>query len=133
MEELLYDSDMVKLVYFKDQHLAHIFWKKNTDSSEYRNIFNAIIEFSEKNQIRYVLSDMRKEGLVKTEDLKWMELEVLKRAIEHGVIKIALVEEDTIFSNIYAETIKRKLRESPIDVRIFQDETSARAWLLSEK
>jgi hypothetical protein len=48
------------------------------------------------------------------------------------VLKIALVSEDTIFSNIYAETIKRKFRESPIEVGIFQDIASAKAWLLIE-
>jgi len=131
MEKKLYDSDTVTLSYFQDEWLIHITWKKNADTSEYRNIFNAIIEFSSKKQVKYVLSDMREEGLVKPEDLQWMEIEVLKKAVEHGVLKIALVAEDTIFSNIYAETIKRKLRESPIDVRIFQDDVSAKAWLLT--
>lgn len=132
MEEKIYDSDIVNWSYFKDEKLAYITWKKNTDSAEYRNIFNSILEFSNKNRVKYVLSDMRKEGLVQAEDLKWLESEVLNKADEHGVLKIALVSEDTIFSNIYAETIKRKLRESPIEVSIFHDITSAKAWLLAE-
>ncbi|MBA7704577.1 hypothetical protein ES703_113393 [subsurface metagenome] len=107
-------------------------WKKDTDSAEYRKTFQAIVEFAEKNKVNYVLSDMRKEGLVKTEDVKWLELEVLKKAIAYGVLKIALVAEDTVFSTIYAETVKRKLRESPIEVRIFGDVTSAKSWLLAE-
>ncbi len=133
MEEKIYDSEVVALSFSKSERLAHIIWKKNADTSEYRNIFNSIVEFSPKNQMKYILSDMRKEGVVKAEDLKWMELEVLKKAVEHGVLKIALVAEDTIFSNIYAETIKRKLRESPITVSIFRDDTSAKAWLLADQ
>jgi hypothetical protein len=132
MEEKLYDSSVVSLIFSKKENLVHITWKKNTDSEEYRNIFNSILEFAKNNMVKYVLSDMRKEGLVKTDDVKWMELEVLKRAVEHGVLKIALISDDTIFSNIYAETVKRKLRESPIEVSIFQDATSAKAWLLAE-
>lgn len=133
MEEKIYESDIVSWSYFKDECLAYITWKKNSDSDEYHNIFNSILEFSNKNKVKYVLSDMRKEGLVQTEDLKWLETEILNKADEHGVIKIALVSEDTIFSNVYAETIKRKLRESPIEVSIFQDITSAKAWLSVEK
>ena len=133
MEEKIYESDIVSWSYFKGEYLAYITWKKNSDSAEYHNIFNSILEFSNRNQVKYVLSDMRKEGLVQTEDLKWLETEILNKADEHGVIKIALVSEDTIFSNVYAETIKRKLRESPIEVSIFQDVDSARAWLSVEK
>ena len=107
MEEKLYDSDIATVIYNKEDLLAHITWKQNTDSSEYRTIFHNIVEFAMNNQVRYVLSDMRKEGLVQVEDIKWLELEVLKKAVEYGVVKIALVTEDTIFSNIYAETIKR--------------------------
>ena len=133
MEEKIYESDIVSWSFFKEDRLAYITWKNSADSAEYRNIFNSIIEFSNKNQVNYVLSDMRKEGLVQTEDLKWLESEILNKADEHGVLKIALISEDTIFSNIYAETIKRKLRESPIEVGIYQDVASARAWLLVEK
>jgi len=133
MKEKIYESDIVSWSYFKEDYLAYITWKKDSDSSEYRNIFNSILEFSTKNQVNYVLSDMRKEGLVQTEDLKWLETEILNKADEHGVLKIAMVSEDTIFSTVYAETIKRKLRESPIEVGIFQDVASAKAWLLVEK
>lgn len=133
MEEKLYDSEVVSWTYSKEGQLAHITWKKSSDSSEYRNIFTSIIEFAGKNQVKYVLSDMRKQGPVQAEDLKWLELEVLKKAVEHGVCKIALVSEDTIFSTIYAETIKRKLSETPIDVSIFQEDMSAKAWLLAEQ
>jgi hypothetical protein len=132
MPKKYYESEIVSWSYFKEDFLAWITWKKNTDSAEYRNIFNSILEFSNKNKVKYVLSDMRKEGLVQTEDLKWLEAEILGKAVEHGVLKIALVSEDTIFSNIYAETIKRKFRESPIEVGIFQDIASAKAWLLIE-
>ena len=133
MKEKIYESDIVSWSYFKEDCLAHITWKKNSDSVEYHNIFNSIREFSTKNLVKYVLSDMRKEGLVQTEDLKWLETEILNIANERGVIKIAMVSEDTIFSTVYAETIKRKLRESPIEVGIFQDVASAKAWLLVEK
>jgi hypothetical protein len=76
---------------------------------------------------------MRNEGLIKMDDMKWLESEVLKRAIEHKLKKIALVFDDIIFSTVYAETIKKKLRNSPIQVRFYSDISAARAWLISEE
>jgi hypothetical protein len=92
-----------------------------------------MIEFSEKNKIRYFLSDMRNQGLVRTQDVKWLELEVLRRAVERKVKKIALIFDDMIFSTVYAETVKKKLRDSQVQVHFFSELNAAKAWLFSEE
>ncbi len=133
MEEFLHNSDIVTLKYDKSKSLLELHWKQNANSSEFKETFNKAIECSKKNIIRYFLSDMRNEGLISTQDMKWLEIEVLKRAIEHKVKKIALVFDDLIFSTVYAETVKRKLQNSLIDVRFFSDTDSARAWLFNNE
>lgn len=132
MAEILYNSEIVRLQYEEDTKLIEMIWKKNTDSEEYRKMFGVVIEFSVKNTIRSVLSDMRNEGLVTLNDVRWLDKEVLSRAIEHGLKRIALVIEDTIFSTVYSDVLKKKLEKSPIQVQIFSDTSSARVWLLSE-
>lgn len=132
MAEILYDSEIVTLSYDVNDQLIEMVWKKNTHSDEYRRLFNKIIEFSENNRIRHVLSDMRKEGLVATEDVRWMDREVLKRAIEHKLEKIALVIDDTIFTGVYSDVVKKKLDKSPVQVRVFMDMSNARAWLAGD-
>lgn len=133
MEEILYNSDIVSLSYDKTKFLLELHWKKNTNSEEYMEMFNKAIDCSKKNTILYFLSDMRNEGLIRTHDMKWLENEVLKRAIEQKIKKIALVFDDLIFSTVYAEAIKRKLQNSPIQVQFFSDIYSARTWLISEE
>lgn len=131
MSEILYNSDIVTLSFDKENQLVEMLWKRNTDSEEYRKMFGKMIEFSENNKIRLVLSDMRQQGLVVTEDVQWMNKEVLKRAVEHKIDKIALIIADTIFSSVYSDVIKKKLEHSPIQVQVFMDITSGRAWLLN--
>jgi hypothetical protein len=131
MEEMLYNSEIVALRYDKSKYLLELNWKKNTDPDEYKKLFNLVIEFSEKNKIQYFLSDMRNQGLVRTQDVKWLELEVLRRAVEQKVKKIALVFDDIIFSTVYAETVKKKLRDSQVQVQFFSEMSAAKAWLLS--
>jgi hypothetical protein len=133
MEEILYNSEFASLSYNKTKYLLELIWKKNTNPEEYKIMFSKAIDFSKKNIILYFLSDMRNEGLITTSDMKWLEVEVIKRAIELKIKKIALVFDDLIFSNVYAETIKRKLQYSQIQIQFFSDINSARAWLISEE
>jgi hypothetical protein len=132
MGELLYNSEIASLSFDKSTHLLELQWKKSTDSDEYKKLFNVIIEFSEKNRIYSFLSDMRNQGLVRAQDVKWLELEVLSRAVEQKLKKIALVFDDIIFSTIYAETVKKKLRDSQVQVQFFSEINVAKAWLLSD-
>jgi len=133
MEEVLFSSEIVVLSYDKTKSSMELLWKKNANSEIYQEMFNKAIECSKHNTIRYFLSDMRNEGLIRMDDMKWLETEVLKRAVEHKIKKIALVVDDSIFSTVYAETIKKKLRNSPIQVQFFNEMNSAKAWLFSEE
>jgi hypothetical protein len=130
MINTLYNSEIVITNYDDELQLLDVIWKKNPDSEEYRKMFGVVIEFSEKKHIRYFLSDMRKEGLVKLEDVRWLNREVLHRAIEHKLERIALIVEETIFGGIYGDVVRKKLEKSPIQVMLFGDPVSARAWLL---
>jgi hypothetical protein len=132
MEEIIYDSQTVTANYFQKDTLVHLWWKKEANTNEYRQIFQALVDFVGKNKVRYIISDMRKEGLVSIEDVKWLEEEILKKAIVLGIEKIALINDETVFSTVYAETVKRKLINSPVKVQIFNDFSSAKVWLTSE-
>jgi len=131
MGENIYNSDIVDLTYSKSEQLAELVWKQNTSSEEFRNIYTFAVNFANKNKVQYFLSDMRNEGLVSLDDVKWLTNEVISKAQDFGIKKIALVnEDDIIFSTIYAESVKKKLENTAINVQIFNDSISARAWLL---
>ncbi len=132
MQELLHNSEYASASYDKRIQIIELVWKKDADSEEYRKIFEAIVEFSDKNKIKSLLSDMRKQGLVRLDDVKWLEKEVLAKAIEYHLERIALVIQESIFSSIYADAIKKKLINSPIKLQIFDDVSEAKSWLTSE-
>ncbi len=132
MQEVLYNSEYASASYDKTIQVIELVWKKDADSEEYRKIFEVIVKFSDKNKIKSLLSDMRKQGLVRLDDVKWLEKEVLIRAVEYGLQRIALVIQESIFSSIYADAIKKKLDNSPIKLQIFDDISEAKSWLTSE-
>jgi hypothetical protein len=134
MGEIIYNSEIVDFTYFKSDLLAELIWNQNTNSEEFRTIYALAVDFATNNKVQYFLSDMRNEGLVSIDDVKWLTKEVIAKAQDFGIKKIALVHEDDItFSTIYAESVKKKLEKSAIHVQIFTDIISARAWLLYKK
>ena len=132
MEVKVYNTKIVNAIYVREEKLVQLRWMKEANTDEYRLLFQALVDFAQKNKVRFIISDMRRQGLVTAEDVKWLEEEIFKEAIVLGIEKIALINDDTIFSNVYAETIKRKLLNSPIRVQLFGDLTSAKAWLTTE-
>jgi hypothetical protein len=131
MAEIIYNSEIVDLIYSKPELLVELIWKQNTSSEEFRSIYTFAVNFASKNKVQYFLSDLRNEGVVSLEDVKWLTKDVISRANELGMKKIALVnEDDEIFSTIYAESVKKKLEKLAVHVQIFNDVISARSWLL---
>ena len=131
MGEIIYNSEIVDLIYSKSDLLVELIWKKNTNTEGFRTIYSFAVNFATKNKVQYFLSDMRNEGLVSLDDVKWLTKEVIAKAFDFGIKKIALVnEDDMIFSTIYAESVKKKLEKLAIHVQIFNDAVSAKSWLL---
>jgi hypothetical protein len=130
MHQILFESDTISLNFFKIERLLELVWKKNPTSTEFRDIFTSAIQFAQKNKISFFLSDMRNEGLIDMKNLKWLEKEIIPAAIKIGVKKIAMVSEDTFYSTLYAEMLKKKLENSTIQVRILGDKAEAKAWIL---
>ena len=129
MEDTIYQTKAVVSTYSPKEKLIHLCWNSEANTHEYRKIFQFLIDFIKKRNVRYVVSDIRKEGLVSIDDLKWLEEEIFKKYIHLGVEKIALIIEDSIFSNVYAETIKRKFTNNEIEVRLFDSLKSANNWM----
>jgi hypothetical protein len=134
MGDIIYNSEIADITYSKSEFMAELVWKQNTNSEEFKNIYSFAVNFAFVNKVYFFLSDMRNEGLVSLDDVKWLTREVISKAQEIGIKKIALVsEDDIIFSSIYAESVKKKLEKSAIHVQIFNDIITARAWLLFKK
>lgn len=131
MSEIVFDSDSALMTYVKTDFAIELIWKNNVNSEEFRKVYMAGLEFAAQNKVQYFLSDIRKEGLVQLNDIKWLTQEVIAKADKLGIKKIALVnEEELTFSSIYAESLKKKIENYSIQVNVFSDMTSARSWLM---
>jgi hypothetical protein len=131
MHQTLFESDTISLNFHKTERLLELIWKRNPSSPEFREIYTSALQFAQNHKISFFLSDMRNEGLIDLENLKWLETEIIPSAIKIGVKRIAMVSEDTFYSTLYAEILKKKLEKSTIHVRIMADKSEAMAWILT--
>ncbi len=132
MNEIIYNSEYASVDYDETSQFIELVWKKDSDSEEYRKIFKAILDFSDRTKVKSLLSDMRQQGLVRHEDVRWLDKEILTEAIERRLERIALVIKESVFSSVYADAIKKKLQDTPIQLQIFDDISAAKSWLISE-
>jgi hypothetical protein len=133
MSEIVFDTENAVMTYSKIDFSVELIWKKDITSEEFRQVYLKGLDFASKNKVFFFLSDIRNEGLVSLDDVKWLTREVIAKANNIGIKKIALVnEDDLIFSSIYAESLKKKIENYSIQVNVFSDISSARNWLLSK-
>jgi hypothetical protein len=132
MYQSLSETDTLSLNYYKTERMVELIWKKSPSSAEFREVYKSAVQFASNHKVALFLSDMRNEGLINMEDLKWLENEIIPSAFKIGVSKIALITEESFYSILYAETLKKKLENPAMQVKILSDPTEAKTWLLQD-
>ncbi|HAN18107.1 MAG: hypothetical protein A2X13_04040 [Bacteroidetes bacterium GWC2_33_15] len=125
--KLLFEHEKANLFYNEDTNSIELIWKKNQDSETYKLMFTKAVEFMKTYKTTGFLSDIRKEGVVGTESTKWMQQEIIPKAISFGLKKIAVVMEADIFKEFYVKNLKKVTDKETI--KYFDSEESARGWL----
>jgi hypothetical protein len=133
MSEIVFDNENAIMTYSKTDFTLELIWKSEVSSEEFRKVYVSGLKFASENKVHNFLSDIRKEGLVSLDDVKWLTNSVISNANQLGIKKIALInEEELIFSSIYAESLKKKIENFSIQVNLFRDLSSARTWLMGK-
>lgn len=136
---ILYDSKLVKLEF--DPAVPCITWipQEFMEGAQFRDPFTVGMDFMEK-KIKELpnlgwLNDARKLKAVKTEDVKWLNLNVNDRAYKFGAKKVAFVLPENIFGKmsikLYVEFTSRRV-DNKFQIKAFNTVEKAKAWLAQE-
>lgn len=129
MGKVLLDSEYALLTYHKENFILALTWKSSCPFEGYTATFNHAVQFALENKVKHFVSDIREEGVVPINNLRWLKEHVISRAYELGVVKVALVINEELFSSIYADLIKKSISESKITTRFFMQPEEAMSWL----
>ena len=128
MGKVIYDSDYALLTFFKGNKLLELNWKQRAPEQEYKDVFNHAIETGRTNNVDFFLSDIRNSGAVSIGNLQWLKNNVVPKAVEYGVLKVALIINDELFKKIYADSIRESIHKNKILIDFFSLDEEALNW-----
>ncbi len=131
--ELLQDNEFSKVYFDTDLKAGVIEWKQTKLTSEaYRNSFEVLIEYTNgKDIFENYYSDGRLQSVVSPADRKWFQENIIPKAINNGLKRGAVLISGNAFKKYYMNMIIKGSRKFPIEIKIFDKEEKAIAWLKS--
>ena len=124
---VLFNHEKAVLRYNEETNSIELIWKKFQDEATYKLMFIKGVEALRETKATGWLSDIRNEGVVGPATSKWMQEEILPKAISYGLKRIAVVMETDIFKEFYVNNIKKKAGTDKM--RYFDSIESANEWL----
>jgi len=134
METNILELPYVSVFYNDEMKLGKIVWHGNPTKDEYKKPFLTLLEWSRKgNTVVRFLSDTRKQGVVSPENRKWFEIEMVPAAMSAGLKRSAVLTDSNVFKMYYLNMILSAVNKFNMPFKIFNDETKAIEFLMSEE
>jgi len=124
---VLINHDKAVLRYNNETNSIELVWKKFQDEATYKMMFTKGLEALKETKATGWLSDIRNEGVVGPATSKWMQDEIMPKALASGLKRIAVVTEADIFKEFYVNNIKKKTQGDMM--RYFKSIEEANEWL----
>jgi len=128
--ELLLDKPFASVYHFKDSKIGYVYWKKSASFEEYKKPFEVLLEKHKKNPIDYFLSDIINQGVTSSEKKDWFREIALKKAIDGGVKKGAVIINDNPFKEFYVNIVLKATNKMGLPFKIFRNVDQAKDWLV---
>lgn len=131
MKEIIKDTDFAEISYDRELILGKIEWKRKTNTEEYHFAFETLLDFAQKNPSDNFLSDITRQNVVSPENRKWFEIEMLPKAIEAGLKRVAVVFDGNVFKKYYLNMILKVTNKFKLPMKVFTSEEDALEWFKS--
>ncbi len=130
--EKFVDNEDVQAYFYPEIKVMHFVWIRKCTGEKYRENYTLALDFAEKNDAIYFISDLRKQGVVGPEDRKWFELVAIPGAIERGLTKAAVVFDGNAFKMYYLNMLLMVFNKFSIPMKLFKSTQPAIDWLLEK-
>jgi hypothetical protein len=126
------NNDYCLVEYLPTLSTVRLQYKRSLQAQEFKHTFGVVLKVFEETKAENYLSDSRKQGVVAMENQKWLETEVIPKAVKNGMKRILTVVPKDVFAKFYVENIKTTAeRKSGIEFRYFESLSDGEAWIAS--
>lgn len=106
-------------------------WDGYATSAEFREGTEFMLKLLKENNAHKVLADIKDMTLIGMEDQNYVQYNFLPRAINAGFRAIAIVRPVSYFNAVAIETISYRVKQTVVQMRVFDDIHEAKQWLNS--
>lgn len=106
-------------------------WDGYATSTEFREGTELMLKLLKQNKMHKVLADIKDMTLISGEDQHYVQYNFLPRAINGGFRAIAIVRPTSYFNAVAIETMSYRVKQTVVQMHVFDDVSSAKAWLAS--
>ena len=129
MKKLL-ETEKAEIRFNPSTRAIELIWKSYADPATYKTVFTEGIKYMKEFGADAWLSDIRKQGVVGPGDAKWLQNEIIPKAVEAGLKRIAVIMDSDIFKKFYVGNIETDLQKKGQKLmHYFKSEEEANSWL----
>jgi signal transduction histidine kinase len=128
-KQIFFENDSAQLYYDANINNTVIVWKQHVTSEQYRAAFESVLNTIQKYNTPGWIADLRQQGTISIDDQQWFIQHVLKKAVAHGLTRIAAIGFDDPVRQVYYKNMVAKTSEFDITLRLFQDMKAAVEWM----
>ncbi len=134
MKKIL-NNEFANVSYDNESNAIITVWKRPSTSETYKAICSLMLEKILEFKAEAIITDIYQQGIVGTENRLWLQNEILPKAYESGLRKVATITPNDVFSKFYVESVKSGIFVNAIDLEsnYFKDLTSAQEWVMKRE
>ncbi|PLX01334.1 MAG: hypothetical protein C0594_13285 [Marinilabiliales bacterium] len=129
--KVLQQLEKVHINFNEDTNAIELIWQKPQDPESYKQAFIMGHDYLVEHKATNWLSDIRLQGVVGPASSKWLQEEMIPKAVANGLRRIAVIMDQDAFKKFYINNIKKEADSNKIQLRYFDSTEEANMWLKS--
>ena len=127
--QMFFENECAQLYYDARTNCINIIWKRKSTTSEYREIFETLLQTIRVFHSPGWIADLRNQGVVTEKDQHWFLGKVLPEAARCGLRRNAIVRYFDQDKEAYYQRGTERAKELGIEVRFFDSMDEAKMWM----
>ena len=124
------DNTFAQIKYDPSLKAVITIWKRQNTTTSYKEIFNVTLQAIQESKAQVYVSDITFQGAVGTDSRKWMEQEIIPKAVQAGLKQVITVVPNDIFQKFYYNNVKNEVsKKGWLDFQFFDTLENALAFL----
>jgi hypothetical protein len=101
------DNTFAQVKYDPSLKAVITIWKRQNTMASYKEIFKVTLQAIQENKALVYLSDINLQGAVGTDSRKWMEQEIMPKAVQSGLKQVVTIVPNDVFQKFYYNSVKK--------------------------